>query len=95
MVEVASGLTHTRASELQRRFARAAFVRFELITDEKLMAVQIQLAVNEPGSVLRHHPINLGGAEDALVELERRGPAADNQLGDELMFSHLSSPTDP
>src|SRR6266404_7922330 len=81
------GDAHTGSTQRLGHLAHAAFTRRELVRDEKLMAVQNDLAVQKAFAVLRHHVVAYFRAECVLVELKRGDAVADDQMGNELVFA--------
>src|SRR6266436_1901167 len=70
-----------------RHLARAAFFLRKLVTEEELVSVENDLAVQDSLAIRRHHGFALFTSEHLFVELKSGQAVADNQMRNKLVFA--------
>src|SRR6266850_3004724 len=78
---------HTRSAQRLRHLARAAFFLRKLVTEEELVSVENDLAVQDSLAIRRHHGFALFTSEHLFVELKSGQAVADNQMRNKLVFA--------
>src|SRR5258706_2270162 len=79
--------SHAGSSQRLWRLERTAFAGFKLIAEEKLVTVQNDLAMHETPTIWRHHSVSFFSPKEVLVQLYRRQPVRNDQVGIKLTFS--------